>query len=73
VNQRATFGGPQHGKDVTALHLAAQNGSMEMARFLVERGADPAIKDGLYESTPAGWAEHSNATAVTSYLKGITP
>ena len=58
VNRRATFGGPSHGQGVTALHLAAQNGNLEMVRFLLERGADPSIEDENYHSTPAGWANH---------------
>jgi ankyrin repeat protein len=70
VNRRATFGGPQHGQGVTALHLAAQNGNLEIVRFLVEHGADPGIEDALYHSTPAGWAQHSEHSEVSEYLKG---
>jgi ankyrin repeat protein len=58
VNQRAGFGGPAHGEGVTALHLAAQNGSLAMIELLLARGADPTIEDRLYHGTPAGWAEH---------------
>jgi ankyrin repeat protein len=68
VNRRATFGGPQHGQGVTALHLAAENGNMEMVRFLVEHGADPTIEDEIYHSTPAGWAEHFGHHAARNYL-----
>ena len=27
-------------------------------RFLLDRGADPAIRDGVYQSTPISWACH---------------
>ena len=69
VNQRATFGGPTHGEGVTALHLAAQDGRLALARLLVERGADPTIEDGIYHSTPAGWASHFDAREVAAFLK----
>ena len=69
VNQRATFGGPSHGQGVTALHLAAQSGHVEMVKFLLERGADPTIKDELYDGTALGWAEHGEAMDVVAYLK----
>ena len=57
-NQDTTFGGPDHGVGVTALHLAAQNGDLDTIRTLLELGADPMREDGLYHATPAGWAEH---------------
>ena len=69
VNQRATFGGPSHGQGVTALHLAAQSGQLEMVKLLLERGANPTIKDDLYGGTALGWAEHGEALDVVAYLK----
>jgi ankyrin repeat protein len=68
VNRRATFGGPSHGQGVTALHLAAQNGNMEMVRFLAQRGADRSIEDEIYHSTPGGWADHFGHRQVHDYL-----
>ncbi|HEV3166994.1 MAG TPA: ankyrin repeat domain-containing protein [Isosphaeraceae bacterium] len=70
VNQKATFGGPSHGKDLTALHLAAQSGHLPMVRFLVERGADLTIRDALYNGTPQSWAEHFGCTEVEEFLRG---
>jgi ankyrin repeat protein len=32
----------------TALHFAAQAGNMEILRFLLERGADPLLKDKVF-------------------------
>jgi ankyrin repeat protein len=55
-NRRASFGGPEHGEGVTALHLAAQNDEIDAIRLLLDGGADPTIRDARYDSTPAGWA-----------------
>jgi ankyrin repeat protein len=40
----------------TALHSAAWEGDLRMARLLVEAGADPAARDDEHDNTPAGWA-----------------
>jgi ankyrin repeat protein len=58
VNARGTFGGPDHGQGVTALHLAAQSGHADAVDALLELGADPTIRDSMHEGTPAGWARH---------------
>ena len=58
VNARGTFGGPDHGQGVTALHLAAQSGQAEAVETLLEFGADPTIRDAIHGGTPAGWARH---------------
>src|SRR5207247_5636065 len=58
VNGRGTFGGPDHGQGVTALHLAAQSGRAEAVETLLELGADPAIRDAIHRGTPASWAQH---------------
>lgn len=68
LNRKATFGGPQHGVGVTALHLAAQTGNLSMVKFLVEHGADPNIEDDLYHSPPSGWANHFGHTEIRDYL-----
>jgi ankyrin repeat protein len=68
VNQKATFGGLTHGKGITALHMAAQNGHLAMVQLLVERGADRSVKDDLYNATPVGAAEYFGQEAVRDYL-----
>ncbi|MGI9183820.1 MAG: ankyrin repeat domain-containing protein [Solirubrobacteraceae bacterium] len=54
----STFGGPDHGRALTPLHLAAEDCRLDALTALLELGADPTLTDGIYESTPAGWAEH---------------
>ncbi len=69
VNRRATFGGATHGQGITALHIAAQYGHLDMAKLLVERGADRFLKDDLHGATPVRAAEFFGQTAVWDYLK----
>lgn len=40
----------------TALHYAALGGHEDIARFLVEHGADVNARDAKFKATPAGWA-----------------
>ena len=56
VNAPGTFGGPDHGQGVTALHLAAQSGEVDAVEALLELGADTTIRDALHGGTPSGWA-----------------
>jgi len=70
TNGRATFGGPSHGEGVTPLHLAAQNDHVEMARLLIDHGADLSIEDEIYHSSPSGWADHFGSQRVHRLLTG---
>lgn len=67
-NRRGTFGGPGHGRGVTALHLAAECGRLEVIEVLLAAGADPTVRDEAYDSTPAGWAEHGGQRAAAELL-----
>lgn len=68
VNGRGTFGGPDHGRGVTALHLAAQSGETEAVETLLELGADPTIRDDLHGGTAAGWARHGGRPELAERL-----
>ena len=70
VNQRATFGGPDHGEGVTALHLAAQAGRHQAVETLLRLGADPTISDALHNGTPAGWAAFGGHQDLAAVLRG---
>ena len=71
VNRKATFGGATHGQGVTALHMAAQSGHLPMVQLLMERGADPAIRDDLYNGDAEGAADFFGQTAVRDYLRSL--
>lgn len=71
VNFQATFGGLTHGQGVTALHMAAQNGHLEMVKALVEMGADVAIREYLYGSDAIGAAKFFGQMEVWAYLKEV--
>jgi ankyrin repeat protein len=58
VNRLGTFGGPDHGAGVAALHLAAQAGQAETVEALLAAGADPRLRDAIHGGDAAGWAEH---------------
>jgi ankyrin repeat protein len=56
----------------TALHVAAGNGDLTLARTLVELGADPDIRDKHHKSTPLGWARHFGQTTLVELLEPLT-
>ena len=56
----------------TALHKAAEDGNVELARTLLRLGADPDIRDERFGSTPLGWARYSGQQAHIDLLEPIT-
>jgi ankyrin repeat protein len=66
---KATFGGPDHGQGVTALHIAAQSGKRAAVEALLAAGANPAITDDIYGGSAAGWAEHGGQPAIAAILR----
>ena len=68
-NAVGTFGGPDHGEGVTALHLAAQNGDQDAVRALLDAGADPTIRDALHGGAAWSWAEHGGHHELAELLR----
>jgi hypothetical protein len=56
----------------TALHQAAAHGDVELGRLLLDLGADPAIEDARFGSTPLGWARHFGQPAMIALLEPLT-
>jgi ankyrin repeat protein len=56
----------------TALHVAAENGNLALARTLLDLGADPNIPDKHYRSTPLGWARHFDQPVLAELLEPLT-
>ena len=56
----------------TALHQAAEDGNVELARALLRLGADPDIRDKRFYSTPLGWARHFGQQAIIELLEPLT-
>jgi ankyrin repeat protein len=71
INQKATFGGLTHGQGITALHIAAQSGHLPVLELLIERGADPSIKEDLYNSTAEGGAAFFGQEAARDFLHSL--
>ncbi len=64
----------------SALHSAAWEGDLPMARLLVEAGADARARDPEHGNTPAGWARvaaevtsNPRCADVADYLDSVTP
>ncbi len=54
---------------VTPLHLAVLGGHVEVARVLMDAGADPTIRDSKHDSDALGWAEFFQRTEIVRILK----
>jgi ankyrin repeat protein len=46
----------------TGLHWAIPGGQLEVIRLLLERGADPSIRDELFQADADGWQHINFAT-----------
>ncbi len=56
--------------DVTPLHLAILADHADVARLLLNGGADPTIRDSKHDSDAFGWAEFFHRDAIVKMLRG---
>jgi ankyrin repeat protein len=79
-NTRAVHWLLAHGVDVnakrvlwdcnaTALHITAEHGLVELARLLLDAGADPGVRDDKYDATVLGWAEYCGHPEIADLLR----
>jgi ankyrin repeat protein len=54
---------------VTPLHAAAWAGWPEMARTLLDRGAEPTVRDPRHAATAVGWASHMGRAEVLEVFR----
>jgi hypothetical protein len=55
----------------TALHEAAWRGDLPMIEVLLAHGADPNLRDSMYNATPAGWAQEARNTEAMERLRAL--
>jgi ankyrin repeat protein len=72
VNARGRTDVPSDQPWQTALHKAAEDGNLEVARTLLRLGADPNIRDQRFDSTPLGWARYFGRPALIELLEPVT-
>ena len=56
----------------TALHQSVQRHARAMAELLLERGADPNVRDARFDSTPLDWARHLGEDDLVDLLEPLT-
>jgi ankyrin repeat protein len=59
----------RHWDGNTALHAAALMGHKEAVTFLLERGADPAIRDTHWKANAAGKARYAKHTEIAAIIE----
>ena len=55
---------------LTPLHLAAGAGELDVVRSLLDRGADPVVRDPQFHATPQQWADFLRQADVSALLAG---
>lgn len=61
VNTKTRYG-------ATALSYACDKGHVEVVKLLLERGADPDVRDTFYRATPMSWAAPKGYTEIVRLL-----
>jgi len=53
----------------TALHMTAENGALDIARLLLDAGADPNIHDDTYDATVLAWADFCDQRQIAELVR----
>lgn len=64
-----------NGMGMTTLHILAGQGTVEAARWLLDRGADIHTRDREFDSTPLAWAARAGREDMVRFLlsRGASP
>jgi ankyrin repeat protein len=73
VNARGRSDVPAEDPWQTALHVAAMDGRLDLARTLLRLGADPGLRDQRFDSAPLGWARYAGQQQLIELLEPLTP
>ena len=65
VNAKRTMWDCNH----TPLHMTVESGSIELAKLLLDAGADPNIRDDKYNATALGWAQYFGREDLAALIK----
>jgi ankyrin repeat protein len=72
LNAKGRSDAPAEDPWQTALHVAAMEGRVGLARSLLRLGADPDIRDHRFGSTPLGWARYFGQEQLIELLEPLT-
>jgi ankyrin repeat protein len=72
VNAKGRSDVPAEDPWQTALHVAAMEGHLDLARSLLRLGAGPDIRDQRFGSTPLGWARYFGQEQLIELLEPLT-
>jgi ankyrin repeat protein len=72
VNARGRTDVPSDMPWQTALHKAAEDGNLDLARRLLALGADPSIHDARFNGTPLDWARYFHQDQLADLLEPLT-
>ena len=72
VNAKGRSDTPEPDPWQTALHVAAMDGRLALARSLLRLGADPGLHDQRFDSTPLGWARYFGQEELVALLEPLT-
>ena len=53
----------------TALHMTAESGALDIARLLLDAGADPNSRDDKFNSTALGWANYFGRADFAEFMR----
>jgi ankyrin repeat protein len=53
----------------TALHMTVESGAIEIARLLLDAGADPNLRDDRHHATALGWAEFFGRDEIAQLIR----